>query len=61
MTQQKKRGRPRRDTKVISGRITPVMFEAVNKVVDSGKYVDVTDYLRDIIRKDLEVRGIRIE
>jgi len=57
-------GRKRRnrwDTKVISGRISPVMYEAVIKVVESGFYADVTDYLRDIVRKDLETRGIELE
>ena len=37
------------------------MYEAVIKVVESGSYVDVTDYLRDLIRKDLEARGIGLE
>ena len=34
---------------------------AVIKVVESGPYMDVTDYLRDIVRKDLEARGIDLE
>lgn len=57
-------GRQRRqrwDTKVISGRISPSMYEAIIKVVESGAYVDVTDYLRDLIRKDLEARGLSPE
>ncbi len=53
-----RRKRQRWDTKVISGRISPSMYEAVLKVVESGSYVDVTDYLRDLIRKDLEARSI---
>lgn len=56
-----RRRRQRWDTKVISGRISPSMYEAVIKVVESGSYVDVTDYLRDIVRKDLEARGIKLE
>ena len=56
-----RRRRQRWDTKVISGRISPGMYEAVIKVVESGAYVDVTDYLRDLIRKDLEARGIGLE
>lgn len=55
-----RRRRQRWDTKVISGRISPPMYEAVIKVVESGSYVNVTDYLRDIIRKDLEARGIEL-
>jgi len=53
--------RERWDTKMISGRISPPMYEAVIKIVKSGSYVNVTDYLRDIIRKDLEARGIELE
>jgi len=56
-----KRRRERWDTRMISGRISPPMYEAVIKVVESGSYVNVTDYLRDIIRKDLEARGIVLE
>jgi len=53
--------RQRWDTKMISGRISPPMYDAVIKVVESGSYVNVTDYLRDIVRKDLEARGIELE
>ncbi len=58
----KKEGkRKRSETKVISGRVSPKTYQAVLDVVDSGSYVDVTDYLRDLIRKDLDVRGIVLE
>ena len=56
-----RRRRQRWDTKVISGRISPPMYDAVIKVVETGPYVNVTDYLRDLIRKDLEARGIGLE
>ena len=55
------RRRERWDTKTLSGRISPAMYEAVIKVVESGAYVNVTDYLRDIVRKDLEARGLSLE
>ncbi len=53
--------RKRAETKVISGRVSPKTYQAVLDVVDSGSYVDVTDYLRDVIRKDLDERGIILE
>jgi len=53
--------RVRWQTKVISGRISPQMYQAVLDIVNSGNYVDVTDYLRYLIRKDLEARGVTIE
>ena len=59
---EKKGGkRVRWKTKVISGRVTPQMYQAVLDIVNSGNYVDVTDYLRYLIRKDIEARGITIE
>ena len=53
--------RVRCETKVISGRVSPQTHQAVLEIVNSGSYVDVTDYLRDLIRKDLDARGITLE
>ena len=53
--------RKRWKTTVISGRISIQMKNAVVDIIESGKYVDITDYLRDLIRKDLEARGITLE
>ena len=60
-TKKTKGRRQRWDTRVISGRVSPSAYEAVIKVIESGLYVDVTDYLRDIVRKDLKARGISLE
>lgn len=48
-------------TKVISGRVSKKMYETVLDIVHQGNYADVTDYLRDLIRRDFEKRGIVIE
>jgi len=53
--------RKRWETKVISGRVSPQMYQAVLDIVNTGSYVDVTDYLRYLIRKDLDARGIVLE
>jgi len=53
--------RQRWNTKVLSGRVSPSTYEAVIKIVEAGNYVDVTDYIRDIVRKDLKARGISLE
>ncbi len=45
----------------ISARVTRPMLIAIDNVIDSGKYLRVSDYLRDLIRKDLEARGVNIE
>jgi len=49
------------DTYPLSARVTLPMLNAIDNVIDSGKYLRVSDYLRDLIRKDLEERGIRID
>ncbi len=48
-------------TKVLSGRVSVPMYDAVLDIISKGKYADVTDYLRDLIRKDFEARGITID
>jgi len=59
---EKKKGKKFRwPTTVISGRVSVQMHQAVLDVIALGKYVDITDYLRDLIRKDLEARGITLE
>jgi len=58
---EKGRKRIRWETKVISGRVSPQMYQAVLDIVNSGNYVDVTDYLRSLVRKDLDSRGIVLE
>jgi len=55
------RKRRPRDTRVISGRVSPEMFDAVERIVETGNYVDVTDYIRDMIRKDLKEREIKLQ
>jgi len=50
--------RVRWDTKVLSGRVSIPMYNAVLDIINKGNYADVTDYLRDLIRKDFEARGI---
>lgn len=65
MSDDKKRNKNKKDnppiTPVISARITPYMFGAIEEIVDAGFYLRVSDYLRDLIRKDLQSRGIKIE
>jgi len=60
MNMSKVKRRERWDTKVLSGRISVPMMNAVLKIVDSGSYANVTDYLRDVVRKDLEARGVNL-
>ena len=53
---EKKKRRERWDTKVISGRISVPMMDAVLEIINTGDYANVTDYLRELIRNDLRAR-----
>ena len=46
------------ETGVVSTRVPMPMMEMINGLLDSGFYLRVSDYLRDIVKKDLESRGI---
>lgn len=48
-------------TAIINARLPIPMKNAVDQVLDSGLYFNVSHYLRDVIRKDLEARGIDLE
>jgi len=53
--------RVRWETKVLSGRVSVPMYNAVLDIINKGNYADVTDYLRDLVRRDFEKRGITID
>jgi len=53
--------RVRWPTKVLSGRVSKKMYDTVMEIVHTGHYVDVTDYLRTLIRKDIEERGLSLD
>jgi Arc/MetJ-type ribon-helix-helix transcriptional regulator len=42
-------------TVTVATRITPLMFEEIKKLLPN-EYVNISDYLRDLIREDLERR-----
>ena len=46
------------DSGIVSARVTMPMMEMIHGVLDSGLYLRVSDYLRDVVKKDLESRGI---
>ena len=48
-------------SKTVSTRITHPMRRGINMVLEVSAYINMADYLRDLIRKDLELRGIKIE
>ena len=55
---RKKFRRTAMDTYVASTRVTREMMDAIDKILEEGKYMRVSDYLRDLIRKDLESRNV---
>jgi Arc/MetJ-type ribon-helix-helix transcriptional regulator len=42
---------------VIGTRVTKAMYDAIVKLLEKDSHVTVSDYLRDILRRDLEGRG----
>ena len=49
------------ETVPVSTRITHSMRRGINVVLEVSAYINMADYLRDLIRKDLGLRGIKIE
>ena len=49
------------ETIPVSTRITRPMRRAINGVLQVNSHINVADYLRDLIRKDLETRGVKVE
>lgn len=47
------------ETVPISTRVTPRMAKAINDIVAHDRYISASDYLRDLIRKDLNERGAK--
>ena len=45
------------ETVTVSARIPKSMFETLQKIVRHSNYVGISDYIRDLIRKDLERRN----
>ena len=45
-------------TTPVSTRITKPMHDAILKLLEVNAHVNVADYLRDLVRKDLENRGV---
>lgn len=45
-------------TDVVSTRVPMLLMKMINGLLDSGFYINVSDYIRYVIKKDLESRGI---
>lgn len=49
------------ETTTVATRITKPMQHAMLEILQANAHVSVSDYLRDLIRKDLENRGINFD
>ena len=49
------------ETIPIASRITKPMHRAVQDMLQVNAHVNISDYVRDLIRKDLEKRGVVYE
>ena len=46
---------------VIGARVSRQMYKAILKLLQQGSHVSVSDYLRDVLRRDLKERGLLVE
>jgi len=49
------------ETLPVSTRITKPMHEAILDILQTDAHVNLADYLRDLIRKDLEKKGVQFD
>jgi len=49
------------ETIPVATRITKPMFKGIQSVLEINAHINTADYIRDLIRRDLEARGIKIE
>jgi len=46
------------DTRTVSTRITRPMLKAIQTLLATNAHINIADYVRDLIRRDLEERGV---
>ena len=46
---------------VIGARVSRRMYKAILKLLQQGSHISVSDYLRDVLRRDLKERGLLAE
>lgn len=49
------------ETVPVATRITKPMLKAIQTILTSNAHINLADYLRDLVRRDLESRGIKVE
>lgn len=56
-------GRRRADLKTVtvSARVTEPVLKEIDRIVWTEGYTDISDYIRNLVRKDFKERGISIK
>jgi len=49
------------ETVTVATRVTKRMLKAIKTILETNAYMNTADYVRDLIRRDLEKRGIQFE
>lgn len=49
------------ETVPVATRITRPMLKRIQSVLEKDAHINTAEYIRDLIRRDLETRGIEIE
>jgi hypothetical protein len=47
------------ESKTIGAKITKGMYERILEFLATNSHISISDYLRDLIRKDLEIKEVR--
>lgn len=49
------------ETVTVATRITKSMYNSIQTVLAVNAHLNIADYMRDLIRRDLENRGVKME
>jgi len=49
------------ETITVATRVTKPTFKGIQTVLEINAHINIADYIRDLIRRDLEARGVKIE
>lgn len=47
------------ESRTVGARITKVMYDKILELLPQNAHVSISDYLRDLVRRDLEAQGAK--
>ena len=55
------RRRSKLKTSTVSARVTEPVLKEIDRIVWTEGYTDISDYIRNLVRKDFKKRGVSIK